>query len=67
MTSWVKWLALGLSLAGIAVLAILAATSISSPFLTVAIAGAFVVLLLPLAAYVLFSRESTKNRQSPEA
>ena len=67
MTSWVKWLALGLSLGGIAVLAILAATSISSPFLTVAIAGAFFVLLLPLAAYVLFSRESTKNRQSPEA
>jgi FtsH-binding integral membrane protein len=63
----VKWLALGLSLAGIAVLAILAATSVSSPLLTVAIAGAFFVLLLPLAAYFLFSRGPTENRQSPEA
>ena len=56
VSSWVKWLALGLALGGMAVLAVLATTSISSPLLTVAIAGAFFVLLLPLAAYFLFSR-----------
>jgi len=39
-----------------AVLAVLAATSISGPLLTGAIAGAFFVLLLPLGAYFLFSR-----------
>ena len=62
MTSGLKWLALGLSVGGIAVLAIVAAASISSPLLTVAIAGAFFVLLLPLAAYFLFAHGPTKNR-----
>jgi hypothetical protein len=51
-----KWLALGLAAAGILGVLLVAAAEVSSPLLTVALVGAAVVLLLPVAAYFMFRR-----------
>jgi hypothetical protein len=48
------WLALGLAAAGIAALSLVAIASIGSPLLSLAVAAAVLVLLLPLAAYFVF-------------
>jgi hypothetical protein len=61
MTPGFKWLALGLAAGGIVVLALVATASISSPLLSLAIAAAILVLLLPVAAYFVFRRGRTEN------
>jgi FtsH-binding integral membrane protein len=58
MTLRFRWLALGLVIAGMAVLAVVATASVSNPLLRLAIAGAVLVLLLPLAAYFVLSRRT---------
>ena len=52
-----KWLALGLAVVGVVVLCLVAASEIDGgPLLIIAVGAAILVLLLPVAAYFIFSR-----------
>jgi hypothetical protein len=62
VTQAFKWLALGLAAAGIATLSLVATASVSSPLLSLAVAAAVFVLLLPLGAYLIIRRGRTENR-----
>jgi amino acid transporter len=57
-----KWLALGLAALGIAGLLLVASASLDSALLGFAVAAAVLVLLLPVAAYLVFRRRRAEEQ-----